>query len=227
MWTIRQKWDIGDLNMLLFGHMGITLAAGMLVKGALVKQPAPEAEDGEIEASSHLNTKKDSSSGSRISSLTLIKNHMDYRVLLIGSLLPDLIDKPLGDIFFYGAFQNGRIIAHTLVFNILLTALAIYALKKWKSVWPLILAFGSVLHLILDQIWLEYYTFLWPLYGWSFPKVDTVDFFGWLPTMLYNLTTIVAIYVPEIIGFSILIWFAVRLIQKKQVYAFIRSGITT
>ena len=81
-----------------------------------------------------------------------------------------------------------------------------------------------MLHLILDQMWLEHQTLLWPLYGWSFAKVDAVDFFGWLPIMLYHLTTNAAVYVPEIIGFTILVWFAARLIQKKQVYAFIRSG---
>ena len=212
MRTIRQKKEIEGLKVLLFGHLGITLAAGMLAKGALIKKPALEV--------------KNRAPAGRPSSLALIRNHIDYRVLLIGSLLPDLIDKPLGDIFLYNVFQNGKIFGHTLVLNILLAALAIYALKKWRHTWLLALSFGSMLHLILDMMWLNSQTLLWPLYGWSFAKVDSVDFFGWLPTMFHYLTTDAMVYVPEIIGFTILAGFAARLIQKKQVYAFIRSGIT-
>ncbi|MFC2001777.1 metal-dependent hydrolase [Chloroflexota bacterium] len=200
--------------MLPFGHMGITLAAGMLTKGILLKSPVQKAEAKEMVISSEIS-----------SSFALIKNHVDYRLLLVGSLLPDLIDKPLGDIFFYSIFRNGRIFSHTLCLNITLAALGVYISKRWNKTWLLILSFGAILHLILDQMWLQPQTFLWPLYGWNFAKADSVNFLGWLPTMFQLLTTEATVYVPELVGLSILAWFAARLIQRRQVYAFIRKGV--
>ena len=69
--------------MLLFAHLGLTLARARLIRGA------------------------------------------DLAFVLLGSMLPDIIDKPLGTILF-GTPAMGRIFAHTLLFLLLLAAVAIY-----------------------------------------------------------------------------------------------------
>ncbi len=217
--------------MMLFGHMGITLTAGILARGTLVLvgKSALKVADKErevfSESASHLNHKEDCSPGNKISSLSLLKNYIDYRLLLVGSLLPDLLDKPMGELFFYRTFQNGRIFGHTLFLNILLAALGIYVLKRRRSIWLFTLAFGSTVHLILDRMWLNPQTLLWPVYGWSFAKTSSTDFFGWLLKILHILTTEASVYVLEIIGFGILVWFIVKLIKERKVYAFVRNGI--
>lgn len=213
--------------MLLFGHLGITLAAGMLAKYGLAERAALEIETKETEPSpepSSLATHKEGHvKSNRISSLALLRNHFDYRFLLVGSLLPDILDKPVGGIVFYNTFQSGRIFGHTLCLNIILIVLGIYILKRWGKTWLIILASGSVVHILLDRMWAIPEAFFWPAYGWSFPKISPVDFFGWLSNVLNTLTN-PAVAIPEIIGLGVLVWFTAWLIRKKQVRTFIRSG---
>ena len=49
----------------------------------------------------------------------------DLGFVLLGSMLPDIIDKPLGEVLF-GTPAMGRTIAHTLLFLLLLGAVAFY-----------------------------------------------------------------------------------------------------
>jgi inner membrane protein len=200
--------------MLLFAHVGVTLGAGILLDKLLTgNRPFG------------IKTESQFSSDNPPPSLDPPKKHLDYRFLLIGSLLPDLIDKPIGGIFFYQTFQNGRIFAHTLCFTILLALLGAYVYWRWKKSWFLILSFGSAIHLILDGMWLEPRTLLWPLYGWSFPKVDIPAFFAWLPEIFHILATEPIVCISELIGFAVLAWMGVRLIQTRKVYALITNGL--
>jgi len=204
----------------------------MLAKDALAKRLALEVEERETKpfslSCSRMNREQDCPPNSRTTTfLTVLRQHFDYRFLLIGSLLPDLLDKPIGDIFFYQPFRNGRIFGHTLCFTACLAVLGAYVYKRWKKLWFLILSFGSAIHLILDQMWLNPRTLLWPIYGWSFASVDSTNFFGWLPEMFHALATDASVYVPEIIGFSIVAWFVAKVIQTENLYTFVRSGLVS
>lgn len=213
--------------MLLFGHLGITLAAGMLAKYGLAEKAAreikTEGKEPSLEPSSLATHKEGHAKSNRKSSLALLRNHFDYRFLLVGSLLPDILDKPVGGIIFYNTFQSGRIFGHTLCLNIILIVLGIYILRRWGKTWLIILASGSVVHILLDRMWASPGAFFWPAYGWSFPEISPVDFFGWLSNVLNTLTN-PAVAIPEIFGLGVLVWFAAWLIRKKQVRTFIRSG---
>ena len=77
--------------MLVLAHTGITLASGVLTSKVIHKE-------------CHLN---------KASWLALPRGGIDYRVLLVGSLLPDIIDKPVGQVLFHDTFSNGRIFCHT------------------------------------------------------------------------------------------------------------------
>jgi len=79
--------------MLIFGHAGITLGTAIFLNGTLAKNyPFHTREDKKIKHPR-------SSSDSRISWLTSLGNRIDIRLLLVGSLLPDIIDKPIGQFF--------------------------------------------------------------------------------------------------------------------------------
>lgn len=84
---------------------------------------------------------------------------------VIGAILPDLIDKPLGYIFFADVFGNGRIFMHSLlVFSILL----IIGLLIWKYLAHpagLAVAFGVLSHQILDLMWKDPTAWYFPLFG--------------------------------------------------------------
>jgi len=102
-----------------------------------------------------------------INSLSRINTKRKVLYLLVGSMLPDIIDKPLGFIIF-GGFGNGRLIAHTLIFNIsLLLVLIILSIKKNKRD-ILIIPAASFLHLIEDEMW-------------KFPKILFYPFLGEIP----------------------------------------------
>lgn len=141
--------------------------------------------------------------------------------MLVASLLPDIIDKPVGQLLFKATFNYGRIFAHTLLFSIMLALGGYYLYRRRGRLWLLVLAFGSLAHIMEDQMWLEPKTWLWPLYGWAFPQADLT---GWITNMLYKLLTTPAEYIPELVGLAILSWFALALVRRRQVTAFIKSG---
>ena len=136
---------------------------------------------------------------------------VDYRLVAVGSMLPDIIDKPLGGIILHESLGNGRIYAHTLVFLLLIVAAALLFLYTFR--WPggLVLAGGALFHHVLDGMWLYPGTWLWPLYGWGFPPGEPEV---WLQLWLTNLFTDPAVFVPEIAGGLVILYMlGVRLKQ--------------
>jgi hypothetical protein len=106
-----------------------------------------------------------------------LRTIIDPRYLAIGAILPDLIDKPVGEVIFASTFSSGRIMGHTLLFSLLLFLIGLYVYEKRRDLWGLSLASGSFLHLFEDQIESNPQNFFWPLLGWSFPK-NSRDYIG-------------------------------------------------
>jgi inner membrane protein len=135
-------------------------------------------------------------------------------------MLPDIIDKPVGLLFFGSTFHNGRIFSHTIIFLLLLLIPGLWLYWGKKSGWLLALATGVLAHLVLDQMWLNSQTLFWPLYGWGFPKYDDSDvFWAWLRILRSD----PGVYVQEIMGVIILIWLATVLHLHKGLTRFLRS----
>ena len=91
--------------MFVFGHLGVTLGVVFLALRLL-----------------KLRTK-----------LEIKFNRRLYLFVFTGSLLPDLIDKPVGEILLAGSISNGRIFAHTLLFNFLLLLFCLWLYKRSGS----------------------------------------------------------------------------------------------
>jgi len=146
--------------MLVFAHLGLTLAAAQLFR----------------------------------------RWNPDLALVALGSLLPDIIDKPLGYLVF-GTPAMGRTIAHTLIFLICLATIAI--LFNSRGLYSL--SGGVLAHLILDSMWNSPDTLFWPLLG-RFPIVthmETADYLAMLMHALYN----PYVAVPECLGLAYLIYF--------------------
>jgi membrane-bound metal-dependent hydrolase YbcI (DUF457 family) len=140
--------------MLILGHLGFTLAAGKIAEAAHEKVSHPQSARG--------------------------SNSFDYRFLVVGGLLPDLIDKPLFWLPFLDFFDASRSVGHSLLLPLLLLLL-------WRtgpdplrrlSLW---LAVGCLLHLILDGVLSTPQALLWPLLGWEFLRGGPRDIFSSLP----------------------------------------------
>lgn len=178
--------------MLPLAHMGITLAIARGLEKAMVCQ-----------------------------GISKFSNVIDYRIVLFGSMLPDIIDKPFGGLILKETLGNGRVYCHTLIFLLILFSVAFLFWFKLKRPGFLVLAGGCLVHYILDSMWLNPQTLLWPMYGWSFPKGEP-DY--WMQLWLTNLLNDPYVYVPEIIGGLYIACFVVDLILRKSMKEFIITG---
>ena len=145
--------------VLLFAHLGLTLASGRLMRW------------------------------------------VDLAFLALGSMLPDIIDKPLG-ILVFGTAEQGRTFGHTLLFLMVLAILAIYL----KNIRLASVSVGVLAHLVLDSMWKSPAILLWPLLG-NIPPAQDLGVSDYILTLLYGLRNPM-IWVPEMLGLSYLIFFA-------------------
>jgi len=149
---------------------------------------------------------------------------LDYRFILLGSLLPDIVDKPLGRIIFGEVIANGRIFLHTMIFLVMTVLLGLLIYRWKKALWGFCIAFGVLMHLILDAMWMDPVTLFWPFISPAFNKGPGVPFLEIVRSWSYTLLTEPRAYLPELAGLVILIYFAVKVIKEKRVTAFIRTG---
>lgn len=158
--------------------------------------------------------------------LASVITRIDYRLVLVGAMLPDIIDKPIGGVLFAYTFGNPRIFAHTLLFSLLTVLVGLY-LYRLRKPWLLTLSFGCAIHLILDQMWLEPRTLLWPIYGLSFEKLDPSDYM-WSMDYAQGMTswflTEPSMFIPEIVGALILTAFVWRLVRRGGLRRFMLTG---
>ena len=206
--------------MFILGHTGITLGAAVWLNGSLTKG-APYRLKRSAEPPYKAPATRAYPSGRVASWLASLGNRIDIRLLLIGSLLPDIIDKPLGQFLFRKTFSNGRIFCHTLLFLILTTLAGLFLYHSKGKTWLLVLSFGTFTHLIFDQMWLASQTLFWPLYGFAFKKIDLTQ---WVQGIFHVLLTDPVVYVPEIVGGGILILFFWVVVSNGKLFTFIRNG---
>lgn len=157
----KLKYDVlkTTTKMLLFAHLGLTLAASRLVRGA------------------------------------------NPHYIMLGSMLPDIIDKPLGELLF-GTPAMGRTFAHTLLFLSIISSAAYY----WKDPRLSSLGGGVFAHLLLDFMWNSPSTLFWPFLG-PFPPVPYLTAMNYLQQLLEGLRNPL-IGLPELLGLSYLIFSA-------------------
>jgi hypothetical protein len=53
---------------------------------------------------------------------------------------------------------------------------------------------------------------------------DRVDLSDWIPGMLHALVTDPRVFTPELIGATVLAWFAIMLMRRRGVFTFVRHG---
>lgn len=208
--------------MFIFAHAGITLGSAVLVSG-LYRQllsSSAKAANCPVEDIDINHSTSERASLSRRIGLDNLAGFLDIRLLLIGSLIPDIIDKPLS---FLG-FGNGRSITHTLLVSVIVLIISLYLYTGRRRTWLMAISLGMFTHLILDFMWDTPYTLFWPFYGWRFPtpvnRVGLDQIRVWANTMATNPS--VDIY--EVVGFLIVAIFVGILIYRKNLRAFLMKG---
>jgi hypothetical protein len=122
---------------------------------------------------------------------------MDLRVLALGAVLPDLLDKPIGSLLFHGYYGTGRIYGHTLLFAVLVLGGVMVFTRRGTGVRKIAMALpiGILIHLVLD-IPIANETLWWPLFGLEFPEFE----FGAFSDLLGYLGRNPIVIVQEVVG---------------------------
>ena len=152
-----------------------------------------------------------------------LKDRIDMRFVLVGALLPDLIDKPIGHIIFASSIGYGRIFGHTLLFVLILLAIGLF-LRDRRQDAAVCISFAAFLHLIEDRMWEIPEVLFYPMYGFDFPS-GTITYEHWydyFTTMLVNAYTpsLSCVFVSEMVGICVVsvlcIAFAGSLIKDRK-----------
>jgi inner membrane protein len=204
--------------MLLFGHTGITAGIAKACD-ILINNPVNSYQPDSGLRSSPTVPKRRLLLHHRLIGIRRQLGSIDYRLVLLGSLLPDILDKPSWLFAFSGIFPSGRDYGHTFLFNLILFICGLILIKYKKS-WLLIISLSSIIHLVLDQMWDNPVTLWWPLLG-PFHRAETT---GWLSNIIQALFSDPGTYIPEIIGLIIILLLGCRLVVRKSMLNFIRTG---
>ncbi len=97
------------------------------------------------------------------------KNPLDFRLVALMAVFPDIVDRALYTLLIPDA-ESGRLLAHTLVFQIVLFV-ALVAMGRGFWIYGL----ASLMHLALDAQGLPPEQVLWPLLGSSLDNINIVS----------------------------------------------------
>lgn len=197
-----------------FGHVGIALGLGYVLQYGWLQFSPRQRSVASSASAPATETRREAGAGSRVM-ITARPLQLDFRLLALGVLLPDLIDKVVGPASFY----TTRMVGHTLAWALALAILGTLLLRGRARIGLLTVAAASAIHLLQDQMWRQNEVLLWPLYGWRFPATG-------VRTAAERLQDLARpeIYVPEIVGALILLAAAVRLSRQRAWRGFARGG---
>lgn len=153
--------------------------------------------------------------------VTLGRRRIDYRFVLLGAVLPDVVDGLLGLFFFEG--PAGRWIAHSLVAVIVVSVAIVVAFQGERRLALFGIGVGWLLHLVADGMWLAPETFFWPLFGTGFSRAPAEPYSG---DLFANPLSNAGAWAQELLGAAILAWFwvAFSLGRNDRIKLFLKDG---
>ena len=91
---------------------------------------------------------------------------VDVRFLLLGAILSDLIDLPIGTILLADRYSTGELWFHSLTLPSIYMAIVLLITRRGprRRAW-MALGIGWLIHLLLDGMWVDQEVFLWPFFG--------------------------------------------------------------
>ena len=132
---------------------------------------------------------------------------LDHRLIVVGALLPDVVDGPTGDAG----------VAHTLLASAVLLGAVVLATRGRRRLRRTLVALpiGTFLHLFLDGIWSNREVFLWPFAGTDLGDTP-------LPSLERGLVDVPL----ELAGAAVLVWawHRFRLAEPERRRTLLRTG---
>lgn len=152
---------------------------------------------------------------------TELISKIDFRIIAIFAILPDLLDKILGYLIFPEELHSGRLFSHTLVFLILF--IIVYFLIIGSQWW--VYSIPIITHQLFDQPWIDPRTWLWPMFGWGFRYRDISPWESWFTALISDPFVISTELLGIIALVSIFVVF--RLNTKENFMGIIKTGKIT
>lgn len=91
---------------------------------------------------------------------------VDVRFLLLGAILPDLIDLSVGTVIMADLYSTGELWFHTLlVASVYMTMVLLLTRRGRRRRAFMALGVGWLFHLLLDGMWTDPELFFWPFFG--------------------------------------------------------------
>ena len=127
-------------------------------------------------------------------------DRMDLRMLVLGALLPDLIDTPIG-LVFYEQFASVRLVSHGLLLAAAVMVGVVLSTRRGRprKLWMPV-AIGLLLHIVLDAMWLDPETLWWPFFGWEFTAAGPISAGDYVASIAGDWRT----WATEVAGFAYL-----------------------
>jgi len=148
-------------------------------------------------------------------------HRIDYRTLIVASLLPDLIDKPLAGLLAGSYEYESRSFGHSFAF-LGCVGLLMAILWLWnRSLWVFPVFLGVLFHDALDVMWLHPDVFFWPIAGWQFPKAVNEAWQGFVQMGGYKIKQLDFL---DNISVLVLLYFFMRIALGGKIIDFFRKG---
>jgi hypothetical protein len=127
-------------------------------------------------------------------------------------------------VVFNGHFGTHRVFGHTLLLAVVLLSAAVtFTSRRSGRRKALIgLVIGMLLHLVLDGVWSDPATFLWPAFGWTFPAMQPAE----LGPLVGQMVRDPLVWAGEAAGVSYLVFLERRRLRDAAARrAFLRHGV--
>jgi LexA-binding, inner membrane-associated putative hydrolase len=148
---------------------------------------------------------------------------VDVRFLLLGAILPDLIDLLFGTVIMGDTLATGELWFHTLLAPTLyMIGVLILTRRGRRRRAFMALGVGWLFHILLDGMWTDAEVLFWPFFGWEMPAGQP-PFWpqAWERAMGDSWR-----WALDVVGLAYLIWiwFATGLNQKERRDGLWRTG---
>lgn len=159
--------------------------------------------------------------GAALVYLTLGRRRIDYRLVALGAVVPDVIDAAFNAA---GVGRAGRGPAHSLSAVIAVALAVVLAVRdKQRRLALFSLPVGWLTHLVVDAVWVAPATFYWPAFGTAFGAGQGEPYSaGLLLRPHEHLST----WGAELAGALVIVWFALAfgLNDPARRARFLRDG---
>ena len=145
----------------------------------------------------------------------------DYRLVAVGAMLPDVVDKPLGIYLLRRQLRSGRIYGHTLLLSLSLVVAGSLLTGRWRHRLRS-LGLGVGTHLLADDVMSSPRTLFWPLGGLRFPQDRHLEGWGWKMVRRYYSDPQTAI--SEALSALVVLAVGGRLLRRRRLGSFLRNG---